>query len=150
MLARLAMPKMIHLVPALLVLCLSAEPAQAAPGGELGTLELGKWFCELPGDAAAPAVPVPAETFTAVPDSTYIAGDDVAGSYLLLGDELVMTTGALRGHRYHLETAATIHLIDDKGNETGLRCVRAGDPAANHLNRAGVPGEIAPAPKRRS
>jgi len=147
MLARLAMPKLIHLAPALLVLCLSAAPAQAAPGGELGTLELGKWFCELPGDAAAPAVPVPAETFTAVPDSTYIAGKDVAGSYLLLGDELVMTTGALKGHRFHLETAATIHLIDDKGNATGLRCVRAGDPAANHLNRAGVPGEIAPAPK---
>ena len=147
MLARLAMSKLIQFAPALLVLCLSTAPAQAAPGGELATLKLGKWFCETPGDAAAPAVPVPAETFTAVPDSTYIAGDDVAGSYLLLGDELVMTTGALKGHRFHLETAATIHRIDDKGNETPLRCVRAGDPAANHLNRAGVPGEIAPAAK---
>ena len=141
------MPQPIHFAPALLVLCLSTVPAHAAPGGELATLALGKWFCEMPGDAAAPAVPVPTETFTAVPDSTYIASDEVAGSYLLLGDELLMTTGALRGHRFHLETAATIHRIDDKGNETALRCVRAGDPAANHLNRAGVPGEIAPAAK---
>ena len=141
------MPQSIHFAPALLVLCLSTVPAHASPGGELATLALGKWFCEMPGDAAAPAVPVPTETFTAVPDSTYIASDEVAGSYLLLGDELVMTTGALRGHRFHLETAATIHRIDDKGNETALRCVRAGDPAANHLNRAGVPGEIAPAAK---
>ena len=141
------MPQPIHFAPALLVLCLPTVPAHAAPGGELATLALGKWFCEMPGDAAAPAVPVPTETFTAVPDSTYIASDEVAGSYLLLGDELLMTTGALRGHRFHLETAATIHRIDDKGIETALRCVRAGDPAANHLNRAGVPGEIAPAAK---
>ena len=141
------MPQPIHFAPALLVLCLPTVPAHAAPGGELATLALGKWFCEMPGDAAAPAVPVPTETFTAVPDSTYIASDEVAGSYLLLGDELLMTTGALRGHRFHLETAATIHRIDDKGKETALRCVRAGDPAANHLNRAGVPGEIAPAAK---
>ena len=139
------MLKFVHIAPTMLLLCLCATPSRAVPGGELSTLELGKWFCELPGDAAAPAVPVPAEAFTAVPDSNYIAGHGVAGSYLLLGDVLVMTTGALNGHRFHLDTAATIHRMDASGKRLPLRCVRAGDPAANHLNRAGVPGEIAPA-----
>ena len=136
------MPKSIHIVPALVALFLSTGPAQAVPGGELGTLEIGKWFCEMPGDAAAPPVPVPAETFTAVPDSTYISASGVAGSYLLLGEDLVMTTGALKGHRFHLDSAATLHRIDKDGDEIDLRCVRSGDPAANHLNRAGVPGDI--------
>ena len=147
MLANRAMPKLVHLAPALLLLCLAAEPSHATPGGELGTVKLGKWFCELPGDAAAPAVPVPAESFTTVPDSTYIAGDGVAGSYLLLGDVLVMTTGALSGHRFHLETAATVRRIDAQGKDLPVRCVRAGDPAANQFTRAGEPGEIAPPAK---
>ncbi|WP_295637088.1 hypothetical protein [Novosphingobium sp.] len=141
------MPKLVHLAPALLLLCLAAAPLHAAPGGELGTVKLGKWFCELPGDAATPAAPVPAESFTTVPDSTYITGDDVAGSYLLLGDVLVMTTGTLSGHRFHLESAATVHRIDAQGKDMPLRCVRAGDPAANQFTRAGEPGEIAPAVK---
>jgi hypothetical protein len=147
MLAHRTMPKLLHLIPAALLLCLPPAPSHAAPGGELGTVKLGKWFCELPGDAAAPAVPVAAESFTTVPDSTYIAGNGVAGSYLLLGDVLVMTSGALMGHRFHLETAATVHRIDDQGKDMPLRCVRAGDPAANQFTRAGEPGEIAPAAK---
>jgi hypothetical protein len=147
MLAHVAMPRLIHLAPAVLLLGLAAAPLQGAPGGELGTLQLGKWFCELPGDALAPAVPIPAESFTTAPDSTYISGDGVAGSYLLLGDLLVMTTGGLSGHRFHLESGATVRRIDDQGKNMPLRCVRAGAPAANHINRPGEPGEFAPTAK---
>lgn len=144
MLAGNAMQTLFIHLASFLALCLFATPALAVPGGELGTLEVGKWYCEIPGDAAKPAEPVPAQTFTAVPDSTYISASGVAGSYLLLGDELVMTTGTLKGQHYRLDSAATLHRLDKDGDEEDLRCVRAGDPAANHPGPAGVPDKVAP------
>lgn len=132
-----------------LPLCL-ASPSIAAPGGALGTIEPGKWFCEVPGDAAAPAKAVPTENFTAVKDSSYRAADGSEGHYLLLGDVLTMTSGALRGNRYTLDSQATMRKLGPSGEPVALRCVRAGDPAANTasvdpVNPSAVPGQVEPA-----
>lgn len=139
---------MIRPLLALLALALPVTSAHAVPGGELGTLENGKWFCEKPGDAAAPSTPLPRESFVALPDSAYRAADGTEGVYLLLGDELVMTSGALRGHRFKLDSAATMHRLDAEGDEIDQRCVRAGDPAANHLAGPREPGSVEELPTK--
>lgn len=128
----------------------SATAGFAAPGGALGTIEPGKWFCEVPGDAAAPAKAVPAENFTAIKDSSYRAADGSEGHYLLLGEVLTMTSGALRGNRYALDSQATIRKLGPGGEPIALRCVRAGDPAANTasvdpVNPSAVSGQVEPA-----
>ena len=61
-----------------------AAPIGAAPGGEIDTMPLGDYVCELPGDASGPAGNrVPAEDFSVVTASSYRAGDAL-GSYLLM------------------------------------------------------------------
>lgn len=120
-----------RLRPALLApMLLLAAPAHAVPGGELGTLALGTWFCELPGDAVTEPVARPDETFTAVPDSSYKTPDGQRGSYLLLGDLLTFTSGPREGDRFSVESTAMVHKLSPAGEELPLRCVRAGDPAA--------------------
>ncbi len=107
-----------------------AAPALAAPGGKLETLEPGKWYCELPGDAETIATPQPREDFTAVPDSSYRLEDGRTGTYLRLGDLVTLTSGPRDGERFRLSSEAMMHRLDAAGNQTSLRCVRAGDPSA--------------------
>jgi hypothetical protein len=110
---------------ALLVLALSAAPASAVPGGEIDTLELGHYTCELPGDALAErGVHVPAEDFAVVYGSSYRA-KGVRGTYLLTGDEVVMTSGAKKGARYHRLTAGFLRRENADGSDGDLRCVIA-------------------------
>lgn len=114
----------------LLAACCTAAPAAAVPGGKLGTLALGTWFCELPGDAVTEPVARPDETFSAVPDSSYETPDGRRGSYLLLGGELTMTSGPREGDRFRVDSAAMVRKLGPGGTETALRCIRAGDPSA--------------------
>lgn len=102
-----------------------SNSVSAVPGGELGTLPLGRYVCELPGDAAGPSRRhVPAEDFRIVSASSYTSGD-VLGSYLLIGKEMRMTSGPHRGNRYRLVSKGFLRKIkaDDKPGD--LRCVRA-------------------------
>lgn len=111
----------------LLPLCLAlfaASAASAAPGGRLATLPVGEYRCELPGDAAGPSGhPVPEENFSIRNASTYIDAGG-AGSYLLTGERLVMTSGPKRGNRYRRVTDNFLRKVDADGRDTSLRCVR--------------------------
>ncbi|BEV00137.1 hypothetical protein NSDW_12310 [Novosphingobium olei] len=120
---------------ALIAACLlasagSAVPAHAVPGGKLHTLAIGHWLCEQPGDATKPPVRLEADDFWAVQDSSYSLRNGETGTYLLLADRLVMTSGPFEGRAYAVESAATVHPLGSDGKETGMRCVKSGTPSA--------------------
>ena len=104
--------------------------ALAVPGGTLDTLPPGSWTCETPGDAATPPVLRAEENFIVVPDSSYVTADGERGTYLLLGDQVTMTSGPRKGNRFRLESAATLNKLTASGTDAALRCVKAGDPTA--------------------
>ena len=109
---------------AIAVALLLARPVTAAPDGDMETMPIGDYICELPGDATGPAgLHVPGEDFTVVTASSYRAGEAM-GSYLLAGDQLTMTGGPLQGKRYKRQSQGFVRLLDDKGNPGDLRCVR--------------------------
>lgn len=108
----------------LLLALLVAAPAQAVPGGRIGTLPGGVYRCELPGDALGPVGHrVPDADFTILTSSTYSAGEH-AGSYLLTGDRLVMTSGPFKGRRFRRVTPNFLRLLRDNGDDGLMRCVR--------------------------
>ena len=109
---------------AIAVALLLAGPVTAAPGGDMETMPIGDYVCELPGDATGPAgLHVPGEDFTVVTASSYRAAGAM-GSYLLAGDQLTMTGGPLQGKRYTRQSEGFVRQLDDKGNPGDLRCVR--------------------------
>ncbi len=103
---------------------LFAGPALAAPGGTLGTIHLGDYYCELPGDATGPAGhPVPKENFAIVNGSSYMTGQG-GGAYLLTGDVLTMTSGPKRGEKFSRLSNNFLRKLAPDGSESTLRCVR--------------------------
>ena len=101
------------------------SPLWAAPGGDLETMPIGDYVCELPGDVTGPVgAHVPGEDFTIVTASSYRAGEAM-GSYLLVGKLLTMTGGPLLGKRYERRSAGFVRKLDDSGNPGDLRCVRS-------------------------
>ena len=102
-----------------------AAPAVAVPGGELGTLEIGRYICELPGDATGPAGRhVPDADFTVISASSYRANGRI-GSYLLTGDFLVMTSGPHKGKRFHRMNGGFLRNVEDDGSDGRMRCILA-------------------------
>ena len=102
-----------------------AAPAGAVPGGEIDTLEIGPYTCELPGDALAErGVHVPAEDFAVKFGSSYNAGG-VRGTYLLTGDNVVMTSGPKKGMRYHRLSQGFLRKQNADGSDGDVRCVIA-------------------------
>ena len=96
----------------------------AAPGGDMETMPIGDYICELPGDATGPAgMHVPGEDFTVVTASSYRSAGAM-GSYLLAGDQLTMTGGPLLGKRYKRQSDGFVRKLDEQGNPGDLRCVR--------------------------
>lgn len=119
------------------------HPANAVPGGKLGTIAAGQWFCEFPGDATTPALARPDESFSAIPDSSYVAPDGRRGTYLLLGDRLTMTSGPREGDQYVLESTGMLRKLLTSGEAGPLRCIRAGDPGSPPVTPA--QGNLSPA-----
>lgn len=108
-----------------LALTLLATPALAVPGGEIGSLQLGRYTCELPGDALGPRGEVrPAEDFAIIFGSRYEA-KGTRGTYLLTGDQVVFTSGPRKGERYHRITQAFLRRQNADGTDGDLRCVIA-------------------------
>jgi len=109
------------LIPAfVMTLC---SPASAVPGGEIGTLEKGRYVCEVPSDDAGPSrLHIPSADFSVVTPSSYRV-EGKTGSYLLTGDRVVMTSGPFKGKRYHRQSRRLLRLVDEKGDDTDLRCV---------------------------
>ena len=109
------------LAPALLLT--PSTSAAAVPGGEIGTLEKGKYVCEIPGDGSgASRRHVPAADFSIITASSYRA-QGRNGTYLLTGDRVVMTSGPFKGQLYRRQTRGLLRLVDKAGHDTDLRCV---------------------------
>ena len=115
---------------ALIVLLAAAgagsTPADAVVGGKLGTVQRGKYICEMPGDAASTrGVLTPEHDFEITTSSTYRtpAGE---GTYLRTGDDVKITSGPKFGEHFVMKSERYLRLLDGKGAETGLRCVRRG------------------------
>src|SRR5690606_1983294 len=105
-----------------------AHPATAVPGGEIGTLEQGRYRRELPGDALGPAGRrVPTADFTVTSAASYRAERQL-GSNLLAGDTVVMTSGPHRGQRFHRISRRFLRKVGDDGNDGPLRCVLGHTP----------------------
>ncbi|MBC2650594.1 elongation factor P [Novosphingobium aerophilum] len=110
---------------ALALLCPLA-PAAGAPGGPVGVLTLGRYTCELPGDALGAAwIPQPAEDFTIAYGSTYRT-ELGHGTYLLTGDRLRFTAGPLKDAEYRRTGNTLLRRILPDGTPGRLRCVRRG------------------------
>ena len=70
-----------------------------------------------------PGVSQPAEDFTILHSSMYETARG-RGSYLMTGEEIVMTTGPKRGERYVRITENFLRKLDAVGQQTSLRCAR--------------------------
>lgn len=112
----------------LLAAGLSACASDGAPppvsGGRIGTLALGRYVCEMPGDASGPAgKPIIEFEFRVVNASSYKAGG-IRGSYLYTGDHVIMTGGKLKGLRLHRISEGFLRQIAENGSDGEMRCVR--------------------------
>lgn len=100
-----------------------AAPANAQ--GEIGTVERGRYVCELPGDAAGAAgVEQPQENFVIESASRY-SSPQGGGTYLRRDDRLILTSGPRNGTSYQIVRPGFLRkIVDDQPSR--LRCVREG------------------------
>jgi len=106
-----------------LLLAMTA-PAMAVPGGPIGQIPPGNFLCEMPGEATGPVgLRVPDEDFAVINANTYrtIKG---RGTYLLTGDQLVMTSGPKNGEKFHRISDSFLRKLGADGQDGVLRCVR--------------------------
>lgn len=95
------------------------------PGGLIGTLDQGRYTCELPGNAGGPVRVAASEfDFQVIHGSNYRAGGK-RGSYLLTGDVVTMTAGALKGLKLHRISSGFLRRIEPNGADGEMRCVLA-------------------------
>lgn len=92
---------------------------------QIGTIEQGRYVCELPGDAAGAAgIPQPDESFTITSASRYTSPQG-EGTYLRRGDRVTMTSGPRNGDSYAIISRGFLRKIEN-GEPSRLRCVRRG------------------------
>ena len=100
----------------------AAVSALAAPGGALDTLPLGIYLCEMPGDATGPVgLRVPEADFRVLNASSYTTANGT-GTYLLRGDDIIMTSGPLNGVQYRRLSSGLLRLVEN-GKDARQRCV---------------------------
>ena len=110
--------------PALVAAALAGSPLSAAPGGQLGTLPLGRYVCELPGDATGSAgIAQPAFDFTVTNASSYKTATG-KGIYLLTGDRVTFTSGPHDGLTYRRVSSGFLRRTNPDGRDSTLRCVK--------------------------
>lgn len=111
---------------AALVLTVAAPASlRAVPGGQIGTLPVGRYLCELPGDATNTAGQrVPDADFEVISASSYVVGHE-RGIYLLTGDETVMTSGPFRARHFKRTSYGVLKPLEADGGESAMRCVLA-------------------------
>ena len=129
------------LIASLALIALAAPPVQAVPGGPLGTLELGRYVCEVPDTAdVTRGRQMEGLEFSVVTTSSY-RSHGTLGSYLRTGDSVVLTSGPRKGERFNVISSGYLQKLDDAGNETPLRCVRT--------RRTDDPSRICPQSEKR-
>lgn len=116
-------------------LYLALATALAATGaraeGRLGTLESGRYLCEVPGDAAGLAsIPLKDMWFDVINASSYTASAG-NGTYLLTGKTVVFTSGPYKGMTFTQMGGRTLRAKDAAGDFAKMRCVRTGRGAAD-------------------
>ena len=95
-------------------------------GGRLGTLELGRYLCEIPGDASGPAsIPV-ADAWFDVNNASSYDTEGGSGTYLLTGDKVVFTRGPMKGAQFERVSSRRLVRTDLTGELARMRCVRTG------------------------
>ncbi len=110
-------------LPILLAL-LAATPALATQGGQIDTILLGYYACELPGDATGPAgVRHPEADFQVITGSSYRT-EAGHGAYLLTGNRITMTSGPMRGDKFRRISNGFLRKLAADGSDAALRCVR--------------------------
>jgi hypothetical protein len=118
-------------------LLVGSAAAFAVPGGPIDALLPGTFACEMPGDATnAAGYRVDAENFVIANSNSYYTPAG-RGSYLLTGDDLVLTSGPKRGQKYHRVTDNFLRKLGPDGKESALRCVRK---VLNNSNGPGCEG----------
>lgn len=121
--AVLMLPAMLKYALPASLLALSAA-AFAVPGGPIDVLAPAAYVCELPGDASTAAgYRVDSENFEVVDSTSYRVGQS-RGTYLLTGDNLVLTSGPKRGNRYRRISDNFLRKVGPDGKDSDLRCVR--------------------------
>ncbi len=101
------------------------QAGHAVPGGEIGTLLTGRYKCEKPGDIrGVTRFRLPEEDFRVITGSNYVSGGK-RGSYLLTGDEVVMTGGPLKGRKYRKISSRYLKMVNDDGTDSERRCILA-------------------------
>ncbi len=107
-----------------LAACAPAQSIKPVPGGEIGVLQQGFYVCELPGDATGPAgIRQEGQDFSVHNGSRYSTPKG-RGTYLLTGDQVVMTSGPKKGQQFRQLSNNFLREVDASGKETDLRCVR--------------------------
>lgn len=98
------------------------SPAQAQ--SEIGTIERGRYVCELPGDVRGEAgIEQPDENFTIASASRYLSPQG-NGTYLRRGDRVQMTSGPRNGTSYQIIGRDFLRKIEANGEPGRLRCFR--------------------------
>ncbi len=119
-------PTMTRIVSTVVALAAAILASGAQADGPIGTLLLGRYLCELPGDAAGPASrPIDKAWFDVTNGSSYRAATG-KGTYLLRGDEVVFTRGPMRGARFERVSPKALQRTNLEGEFARMRCVRTG------------------------
>lgn len=114
----------LHTASRALLALVAVTGSSALAGGPLGTLPLGRYLCELPGDASGPASrPVDKAWFDVITGSSYAAASG-GGTYLLTGNDVVFTRGPMRGARFVRAGPKVLQRTNLEGEFARMRCVR--------------------------
>jgi hypothetical protein len=106
-----------------LIAAVAASPALAQ--GPIGTLERGKYACELPGDATGKAgIAKPDADFTIIGASRSSSAQG-HGTYLRRGDVVTFTSGPRSGEAYAVISSVFLRRMEN-GRPGELRCIRNG------------------------
>ncbi|MGC1270062.1 MAG: elongation factor P [Croceibacterium sp.] len=99
--------------------------AQTVPPGQIGTIERGRYNCELPGNVnGSVGVAQPDASFEIENASRYAAPQG-GGTYLRRGDTVTFTSGARQGESYRVISPTFLRRIEN-GQPGRLRCIRSG------------------------
>ena len=117
------MNRIATLAATIVLASLAVLPLSAQPQGRIGTIERGRYVCELPGDAnSAAGIEQPGENFRIAGGSRYLT-DDGYGTYLLRGDRLTMTSGPRKGDAFVVMGSGFLRKLEN-GEPGRLRCIR--------------------------
>ncbi|MFB0611286.1 elongation factor P [Aurantiacibacter poecillastricola] len=119
------MIRLLHsrLLPSALVGALLATPALAQ--SEIGTVERGRYVCELPGDAGGDVGIVQDGAGFSIESASRYTSPQGGGTYLRRGNRLIMTSGPRNGDEYQIVGRRFLRKIVD-GQPSRLRCIRQG------------------------